>query len=565
VAAFFWLMISYNISAGNPSQHIFEIVMRVPVNNRKQLNLQLPAWRPGRYELANFAKNIISFDPTDEMGVHLNFRKITKDLWEIEVEGLAFVKIKYSYYSNELNAGSTYVDSLQWYMNPVNCLLFDTEQQMEEHEVILNFPSDYELASPIKIAANKMLAKSFDELADNPFIASNALKKKSFVEGDCEFVLWFQGPIDPDWEKVLSHFKAYTQEQISNFGSFPVKEYHYLFQITPYTHYHGVEHTQSTVITLGPANELMSTDRYLKLLGVSSHELYHTWNIKTIRPKEMLPYDFSKENYTKQGFVAEGVTTYMGDLMLYRSQVYSWEQFVATLEVNLKKHFDNFGRFNMSVADSSFDTWLDGYTLGAPNRKVSIYTEGALNMLMIDVIILQNSNCNDSLHTVMKDLYTDFALNGVGYTEVDFNNLCIKYGGEKIDSIFEKHIYGTADFLPNLKKYFNSLGLNLIFEAQIEGLEGSYGIKTNPSLSNNKMRITAIHPNSSAIQAGVAVGDYILNFDMEEGSIIVEQLFGIKTLNLVEGEFYQNPKLSKEKAPSEEQKRLFKMWSKNTF
>ena len=182
--------------------------------------------------------------------------------------------------------------------------------------------------------------------------------------------------------------------------------------------------------------------RYEDLLGVCSHELYHTWNIKSIRPKEMLPYDYTKENYFRTGFVAEGVTTYMGDLMLYNSEVFNWEEFAKTQNQNLERHLTNYGRYNLSIADSGFDNWLDGYKIGAPDRKVSIYPDGALCMLMVDLEIIKYTNGKYSLHTVMKDLYHDVALNKKGYSESDFKkhdynldelHLCLK---DNIKSIF---------------------------------------------------------------------------------------------------------------------------------
>ena len=201
--------------------------------------------------------------------------------------------------------------------------------------------------------------------------------------------------------------------------------------------------------------------RYEDLLGVCSHELYHTWNIKAIRPEEMYPYDYTKENYFKTGFVAEGVTTYMGDLMLYNSGVFNWEEFIKTQNQNLERHLTNYGRYNLSVADSGFDSWLDGYKLGAPNRKTSIYPDAALCMLMIDLEIIRNTDGNESLHSVMKELYEDYALKGKGYSEDDFRNICVKYGGLKAAEIFENHIYGVEDYIPQLNDTLKVIGLKL--------------------------------------------------------------------------------------------------------
>lgn len=120
----------------------------------------------------------------------------------------------------------------------------------------------------------------------------------------------------------LDQFNAFSSKLIHDFGEFPEPEYHFIFQLLPYPHYHGVEHRRGTVITFGPAVNLADPAQMEELLGVSCHELYHAWNVCRIRPKELLPYDFSKEAYTKAGLLLEGVTTYMGDLYLLKSGVY---------------------------------------------------------------------------------------------------------------------------------------------------------------------------------------------------------------------------------------------------
>jgi predicted metalloprotease with PDZ domain len=180
----------------------------------------------------------------------------------------------------------------------------------------------------------------------------------------------------------------------------PVDEYHFIFQIVPYKFYHGVEHKKSTVITIGPGYAINGGDVYEDVLGVSCHELFHLWNIKTIRPIEMLPYDYTKENYSRSGYVYEGFTTYYGDKILLSSDVFNEQQYFVTLQERLLKHFHNFGRFSLSVTDSSWETWLDGYLPGAPYRKTNIYDEGCLIAFMLDVLILKATGNTKSLRDV---------------------------------------------------------------------------------------------------------------------------------------------------------------------
>jgi predicted metalloprotease with PDZ domain len=167
----------------------------------------------------------------------------------------------------------------------------------------------------------KFQAENFQHLVDSPLMASPTLKLETYqVNGVC-FHLWFQGEVHFEMAKLLDGFKAFTLKQMEAFGDFPAEDYHFLFQLLPYKHYHGVEHQYSTVITIGPAEELKDKKLMDELFGVSSHELYHFWNVCRIRPLELLPYDFSKEAYIETGVVAEGVTTYMGEFFLLKHRL----------------------------------------------------------------------------------------------------------------------------------------------------------------------------------------------------------------------------------------------------
>ena len=451
-------MIKYNISYKNPHKHLIDFELTTSTKNKEKLQFQLSAWRPGRYELADFAQNIINWQAYNEKDEKLSFKKISKDLWEVECKNCNEIKIIYNFYANQLDAGACYLDEHQLYINPIHCMFYITDRINDEYHLKMNLPNDYTIASSMLQVGNILKVKGYDLLAESPIICSDSLQHDSYSVSGIIFNLWFQGKCQPNWKKLKKDFTAFTKSQINHFGGFPVDEYHYFFQITPFRSYHGVEHSKNTVLLLGPGNEIMDK-RYEDLLGVCSHELYHTWNIKAIRPIEMYPYDYTKENYFRTGFVAEGVTTYMGDLMLYNSGVFNWNEFVKTQNQNLERHLMNYGRFNLSVADSGFDNWLDGYKLGAPNRKTSIYPDAALCMLMVDIEIIKNSNGKSSLHSVMKELYKEFALKSRGYSENDFQNICVKYGGEKVKEIFKNHIYGTNNYVPSLETALDLVGL----------------------------------------------------------------------------------------------------------
>lgn len=568
-------MISYQFSIDNPAQQYIQVQIRFESERDHEL-IQLPSWRPGRYELGNFAKNVRNFKVYAGKKL-LKFEKISKDCWRVETGGKQEIKVEYQYYAAELNAGSTYLDNDQIYVNPVNCCAYLIGREQENCEITLNIPDTYEIACGLKREGQTLFADNFDQLADSPWICSSSLQHDSYTVNDTLFHLWFQGQVKVNWDKLKADFEAFTARQIEKFSEFPVEEYHFLFQIVPFRAYHGVEHLTSTVILLGPSYDIFDTV-YTDLLGVSSHELYHSWNVKSIRPIEMHPYDFTRENYSRLGYLCEGVTTYMGDLFLLKSGVFTQQQYFTELNAQLQKHFDNFARFSYSVADSSWDTWLDGYVPGVPNRKVSIYTEGCLLALITDVFVMRHSKEKYNLDDVMKRLYFDFYLNGKGVSEDDYRATVEQLAGVSFGEILENYAYGTKPFESILVESFEYLGLELIHTPSKKYSAGKLGFKAISHGQN--FVVKSIYPGSPAEMSRLMLEDEIIavntflcggeldkwleHFDddlktvsvMRRGKL-VEITFPIAVRN-----FYLDYSVTKIENPNHGQKRAFERWVK---
>jgi predicted metalloprotease with PDZ domain len=502
-------MIHYKLYLKNPQSHYIYIDLSIDNISSSELELQLPAWRPGRYELGNFAKNIKRVDVLDENDQPLSYSKSTKDRWIIDTKSSKKIKVTYSYHTTEINAGNCYADEKQLYVNPVHLCMYIHDRMHEQHTVELDIPDDYKIATSLRKEGKVLTALNFDELADSPIIASAGLQSDFYEVKGMKFWLHFIGECKPDFKKFKADFSKFTETQLSFWVDFPVKEYHFLFQVLPFKFYHGVEHEASTVIAIGPGYALNKGKTYEDVLGVSCHELFHTWNIKNIRPVEMLPYDFSKENYARTGYVYEGFTTYYGDLLLLTSGVFTVSQYFETLEERLTKHFHNYGRFNLSVAHSSWDTWLDGYVTGAPYRKTSIYDEGNLVAFMLDVLIMKHSNNQRGLRDVCRELYSGFGKMKKGYSEKDIIDLCEKMAGTSLKTFFDQYVYGTEDFLKPLLDCFAYLGIELNQTPGALICESLYGFKTLDFGNNRKVSLIA--PYSPAWKSGLSIGDEILS------------------------------------------------------
>ena len=466
----------YKIYSKNRNSHFIDIECTVSHlnTNDSAIELQLPAWRPGRYELQHFAKNLQSFEVFDEKGSPLSCKKVTKDRWIVNTNGATSITAKYNYYANVINAGSSYVDEKVLYVNPVNLCIYaeghinepcELDLYVLHNEQVAGTSTLPSLKTPTalssEIGVQKLHFDDFYHLADTPFIVSASLKHDFYQVGKVKFHLWFEGNLAPDFKRIKADFKKFTKEQIKVFGVFPEKEYHFITWILPIPYYHGVEHRSSTMQVLGPDSQNFE-ELYIDILGLASHELFHTWNICKIRPVELLPYDYTKENYFPTCFVAEGVTTYYGDLILQRSKVFDEKQYFNELEVCFKRHFDTADQASQSLVESSWDLWLDGYSAGIPDRKVSVYHKGAIAAQILDLHIQKVSNHTRSIDNVMRLMWERFGRPFIGYSMQDYKNICEEVAGENLDWYFDTCILGTSSLVELLNKYLQHIDLQIV-------------------------------------------------------------------------------------------------------
>lgn len=456
----------YRLSADPNSPHYIAVEAQLTDITTTEVELQLPAWRPGRYELQHFAKNMQRFDIVDDTGRKLPFQKITKDRWRVQMQNATTLIARYNYYANVINAGTSFISNDSTilgptlYVNPVNICLYAEGRIQDECTVELAIPDEWTIACGMTQTAPKTLwASDFYELIDCPLIAAPDLQCIDYDVQGIAFHVWIKGNIKPDQERIIRDFSRFSETQLQVYGEFPESDYHFLTIILPTAYYHGVEHRNSTMLVLGPNDE--GEGLYQDLLGVSSHELFHAWNIIRIRPTEMLPYDLTRENYFQTCFVAEGVTTYYGDLMLRRSGVFDDMAYLKELHVTCKRHFEVSDKAFQSLVESSWDLWLDGYDKGAPDRKVSVYHKGAISALILDLHIRRQTDHAKSLDDVMRIMWERFGKPFLGYQLSDYQTITEEVAGEPLDWYYNLCIFGNQSLMPMLNQYLAFVGLHL--------------------------------------------------------------------------------------------------------
>lgn len=360
--------------------------------------IQIPVWRPGRYERGDFGQYVRGMVQQTDAG-WTPLRKTGLHRWAcIPTEGP--VEVQFHFTAAQLNAGSTWADDRLLYVNPVNCLPYHDD--LAEHPVEVQLPDvphHWAIATALPHMSDSqngvfLMANGTQELMDSPWIAA---PKEDLWHGEYEvdghlFHIHVWGRRHYDDAAFVEAHRKFTESQMAAFGWLPVPQYHFLYLFPDFASRHGVEHEASTVITWGPSDQLTHTDGAAsegleEVIDIASHELVHTWNVKRLRPAEWMPYDFSGASPSRMGYVAEGVTTYLGDLFLLEAGVIKMEGWLRRFEKLLTRHLWNPGRLQTSVADSSFDTWLDGYAIGVPHRRGNIYVEGAVLAFLCDVAL----------------------------------------------------------------------------------------------------------------------------------------------------------------------------------
>lgn len=547
----------FQISQKNPCSHYISIKLKLQGVLEKRVILHLPRWRPGRYEMGNFSKNIQNFYAYDSKGKNLLVIKPNSYTWEIFNDNIdKTILVEYNYYANEYNAGACFADEDVLYFNPVHLLMdVHSGDVKKSYSLKLNIPKEYKIISSLKFKSNEVKTFDYDELLDSPIVATPYVKTFSYKIDEYKF---FVHTIDVhekylDEKKVKQDFLKFTQQVLKFWGTAPFKEYHFIIHLLPYHYYHGVEHLKNTIIVLGPNHQIMNK-LYDELLGVSSHELFHSWNIKTIRPKAMHPYNYYSENYSELGFVYEGFTTYYGDKLLWQSGVFSDEQFFKCISERLNKHYINYGKFSQSLLNSSIDTWVDGYNNFAPHKKVSIYDEGCLLAMMMDMYLIWKTNKRKSLRDVCLKLYDHQINSQLPYTLETVIESFIEFTKDKTDmAFFDATLLFPNDYLQMFQKIAEHFGLYIDYSENENIWEKHFGFKV--SENNGKYYITHILPTSPAYQY-LSLNDEILAINgmsakdffsekkhtqQKELKIILNRFHKIKTISLLSGKasYYQ--------------------------
>jgi predicted metalloprotease with PDZ domain len=526
--------VHYTILPRDLAGHLFDVTVTVDAPDPGGQILALPAWIPGSYMIREFARNIVRIR-AESNGQPVALTKMDKHTWRAEpVDGP--LSVWYEVYAWDLSVRAAHLDQTHGFFNGTSVYLRVLGKEEVPHQVDIQPPQDpaaqnWRVATSLpELGARRYgfgtyIASNYDELVDHP-VEMGDFQLATFKAHGVPHDIVITGRVpNLDMARLQADLKAICEAQIAFFEPktkrAPMDRYVFLTMAVG-DGYGGLEHRASTALICSRA-DLPSTsaprggepgEGYLKFLGLCSHEYFHTWNVKRIKPAVFAPYDLQVENYTPLLWLFEGFTSYYDDLMLVRAGIINETTYFKLLAKTVGSVLRGSGRTKQSVAESSFDAWSKYYRQdeNAANAIISYYTKGSLIALAFDLAIRAKTGGAKTLDDVMLALWQRYGRDfypsvGRGVTEDEVEALFEEVSGVRLRNMFDRYVRGTED-LP-LAKLYAPFGVKLVDERK--GSKPS--LDANVGRDTGGAKLTGVHEGGPAHQAGLSAGDIVIALD----------------------------------------------------
>ena len=506
------LPIEYTVSLTEPQTQMVDIRMVIRDVAGSTLDVAMPVWRPGRYEILNPAGTVRNVRALPGPGRSLPIVKTDKTTWRITTGGAGEVIVTYRVYANSLDDRTRHVDDTHAFLSGTTVFFHVPGRLKDPVRINIEAPADWKIATGLECEADnprKLRASDYDVLVDSPLeIGIHDLLEFEVRGKPHEVAIWGNAKYDP--AKLKTDFAKIIECQADLFGDMPYRRYVFLLHIYPNAD-GGTEHLNSTIIQT-PRESLEDPDAYKGFLNTVSHEVFHTWNVKQFRPAGIHPYDYQRENYTDLLWVAEGTTSYYADLTNVRAGIIEPEEYLTALGDQIHAMRSRPGVRVQSLAEASFDAWIrfNGQTRDDPNFTISFYGIGALASLLLDLQLRGRTESRVSLDDLMREMYRRFPLSGKGYTTADMIGLLETISGSKWNDFFTFYIQGTEPY--PFESALDVVGLDLSMEP--ERKDAAIGQKPYAGLKlaahDGRAVVRCALSDGPAYTAGVNSGDEIL-------------------------------------------------------
>lgn len=523
--------VSYRIAPIDPHAHLFEVTLTIAQPDPQGQRVALPAWIPGSYRIREFARHVVSIDARGADTRALRLRKLDKHTWQAaRCDGP--LTLVYRVYAWDLSVRAAHLDATHGFFNGTSVFLRVLGQEHQPCEVWIEPPAGdacagWRVATTLPGAGarrhgfGRYRAADYDELVDHP-VEMGRFTLAGFEAGGVRHEVAITGRHDADTARLCRDLARVCAQQVRLFEPHtrraPVERYLFLVMAVG-DGYGGLEHRSSTALICA-RNDLPwrgqreTSDGYRSFLGLASHEYFHTWNVKRIKPAVFAHYDLQQENYTRLLWIFEGFTSYYDDLMLVRSGVIDHDAYLGLLAKTISGVMRGPGRRVQSVAESSFDAWIKYYRQdeNSPNAIASYYAKGSLVALALDLTIRIRTGGKRSLDDAMRLMWRrygrDFFARREGLAEDEFPRLLEEATGLRLDAQIRSWAYGTAEL--SLVPLLRAVGVEPGFGP---GDQGPASLGAKLATREGQLTITTAYTGQAAQRAGLSAGDTLVAVD----------------------------------------------------
>ena len=519
----------FTVAMPRPATHLYEITMEVDPGKTAEaggtLDLVLPVWTPGSYLVREFSRHIRDFSANEKRGGRpLPALKVEKNRWRISLpskksESSGLVSISYRVYAHELTVRTSHLDASHGYGNGANLFFYVEGRKDEPQEVEFRLPRGWKTSMALPARGGVFRSSSYDELVDSPFECGRHRTFEFRVKGvPHTLAIWGSG--NEDAPRLVKDLRRLVTQAASLFGGLPYERYLFLAHLAPGAR-GGLEHRASQSVAVDPW-AFKPAKAYRDTLLLFSHELFHAWNVKRIRPEAFGPFDYTKEVHTRDLWAMEGVTSYYEVLLAVRAGLLTSAQGFEEWTTSWTGHLETPGRAVQSAEMASFDTWIRFYRPdeNSVNVAESYYRRGQLLGLGLDLTIRGATAGRRGLDDVMRLLWRRWGSKGKGYPEGAVEDAVARVLGSaaRARRFFDRYVRGTES--PDLGRLFPAAGfeLRLVPEAE-EGVteespvktRGDFGWKTKTE--NARLLVAEVRAGGAAMRAGMSAADEIVAID----------------------------------------------------
>jgi len=523
-----WLFISPLWAQESVAHHVLSfperqnqyvhVTLNLPVDG-EVVELAMPSWTPGSYVIRDFAAQLERIRAIDSKGRPAEIEKVAKNRWRIQTGGSSSLTIDYDIWAGELHVSSSWVERDFALINGAGVFLFSDDSLEWPQRIELELPAEWQnvfTSLPAEQLPNGFLASDYDELIDSPIVAGEARSYPFSVDGQ-GYVLVNVGETDFwDGQKAVEDLSRLVREQ-QEFWEVNPFDRDYLFFNFLLIFKGGLEHDNSTVMM---SNRWLMRDRleYIKWLALASHEFFHAWNVRRMRPQALAEYDYEKEVYTHELWLAEGLSSYYDNLLLFRAGLVSVNEYLDIMGTEFRNYETVPGRQIDSVETASFDSWIKHYVPDANsvNSTVSYYRRGALIGFVTDAAIRRETGDEFSLDDVMRQMYQQYGPQGEGrgsYPPGAFEEIVEAIAGPEVRSMVQRLLRTSED--PDIDAALDWYGLRLDrfpgrTAAALADLPMPAGFGMSWNVENAQLIIDQVVKGATAADAGVIPGDELL-------------------------------------------------------